>query len=144
MHNKQVTDKSYSAPNDNNAKKTIHTVGLVCIKNQKLLVVRSRNKETFYLPGGKIESGETAIAALIREIEEEIKITDLQDIERIFTIQDIAHGTNQKLVMECFQAKSNTAPKISAEIVEIKWVDINDINICAPAVIQVIKKVLKI
>ena len=44
------------------------------IKDKKLLLAFSKNKQCFYLPGGKIDTGETAKQALCREIGEELNI----------------------------------------------------------------------
>ena len=52
----------------------ILTAGLLLIQNRKLLLAFSNNKQCFYLPGGKIDDGETASGALCREIAEELNI----------------------------------------------------------------------
>ena len=52
----------------------ITVVGLVHVEAGRLLVVRSRNKKAFYLPGGKIEPGETPSDAVRREVREELGI----------------------------------------------------------------------
>ena len=51
------------------------TAGLLIIENRKLLLAYSRNKQCFYLPGGKIDTGETVAKALCREIAEEMNVT---------------------------------------------------------------------
>lgn len=50
------------------------TAGLIVIENNKLLLAYSKNKKAWYLPGGKIDSGENSLKALQREIEEELNI----------------------------------------------------------------------
>lgn len=50
------------------------TAGLVVVQDNKLLLTYSNNKKAWYLPGGKIDQGETAREALIREIREELNI----------------------------------------------------------------------
>ncbi len=46
----------------------------IIIQDRKLLVERSINKEHFIAPGGTMESGETPIQTLIRELKEEFQI----------------------------------------------------------------------
>ncbi len=48
----------------------IHKAGGVLIKDRHFLVTRAHGKNVFVAPDGKLEEGETAIAALIREMME--------------------------------------------------------------------------
>ncbi len=41
----------------------------------KILLVQVRNRESSYLPGGKIEEGESRVQALLREVKEELNLT---------------------------------------------------------------------
>ena len=52
----------------------IDKLALVYIRDGKMLMTRSRGKDKFYNPGGKRETGETNIQALIREIKEEMSV----------------------------------------------------------------------
>lgn len=47
----------------------------VLVHNNKILLTHSKKKKHMFLPGGHVEFGESARAALIREIEEETGIT---------------------------------------------------------------------
>lgn len=51
----------------------IKAAGII-IKNRKVLVERSKHKDYFVPPGGKLEAGETPVQALIRELKEELQI----------------------------------------------------------------------
>lgn len=52
----------------------IETVAYVHIKDNKILLVKSKGKDAFYMPGGKREPGEDDTAALIREVKEELAV----------------------------------------------------------------------
>jgi 8-oxo-dGTP pyrophosphatase MutT (NUDIX family) len=52
---------------------------LVALNNNSLLLVRVRDNQKWYLPGGKIEPNETAEQALIRELSEELNIQIIPD-----------------------------------------------------------------
>jgi len=51
----------------------IHKAAGIIIKGRRLLVERSKGKDVFVAPGGKLELGETAIRAVIRELKEEFQ-----------------------------------------------------------------------
>ena len=105
------------------------TVGLLMIQNRRLLLAYSRNKKCFYLPGGKIDEGETAAMALCREIAEEMNITIDQDELKYHThITAPAYGEEDGIIMEqdCFFLHRNVAPQASAEIGELKYFSLDD------------------
>ncbi|WP_081994452.1 DUF4031 domain-containing protein [Kocuria sp. ZOR0020] len=52
--------------------KVLPIVGMCFVRDGHLLTVRKRDTEMFMLVGGKIEDGETALAAGVREITEEV------------------------------------------------------------------------
>ena len=54
--------------------KALPTAGLVVVKGDKLLLAYSKNKKAWYLPGGKIDDGESSLETLQREIFEELNI----------------------------------------------------------------------
>jgi 8-oxo-dGTP pyrophosphatase MutT (NUDIX family) len=98
--------------------------GLIYIENKKLLLAFSKNKQCFYLPGGKIDEGETAAAALCREIAEELNIYLQEDELEFYThISALAYGEKVGVMMEqdCFLADKTEEPKASAEISELRY-----------------------
>ncbi|MGS4347457.1 NUDIX domain-containing protein [Myroides odoratus] len=77
------------------------TAGLVCVQGNQLLLAFSKNKQAWYLPGGKIDPGEHSQQALIREIEEELSLV-LQP-ERLTFLTHIvapAYGEKKNILMQ--------------------------------------------
>ncbi len=105
------------------------TAGLLIIQNRKLLLAYSRNKQCFYLPGGKIDESETAAKALCREIAEELNVTIGEHELKYHThIAAPAYGEENGIIMEqdCFFLHRNITPQASAEIGELKYFSLND------------------
>lgn len=95
------------------------TAGALIIRDRKLLLAFSNNKQCYYLPGGKIDAGETADEALCRELAEELSI-NVRPAELKFHshISAPAFGEPHGIIMEqdCFFIDKHIAPIASAEI----------------------------
>ena len=105
------------------------TAGVLIIENRKLLLAYSRNKQCFYLPGGKIDRGETAAKALCREIAEEMNVTVSEHELNYYThISAPAYGEENGIIMEqdCFWVDRHITPHPSAEIEELKYFSVNE------------------
>ena len=105
------------------------TAGLLIIQNRKLLLAYSRNKQCFYLPGGKIDEGETPAKALCREIAEEMNVTiDEHELKYHTHITAPAYGEENGIIMEqdCFFLYRSITPQASAEIGELKYFSLSD------------------
>ncbi|NVK75966.1 NUDIX hydrolase [Marinomonas sp. CT5] len=114
----------------------IRSVAWLHVENGKVLCVRTKGKDKFYIPGGKIDQGESAKAALIREIQEELGVSlDENSIVPATTIVAAAHGfsSDQKVEMQCFYAQYRGVIAKHSEIEEIRWVQDDFPLICAPA-----------
>ncbi|TWP49399.1 NUDIX domain-containing protein [Lentzea tibetensis] len=101
----------------------IKVVGLVHVLDGRLLVVRSRHKRAFYLPGGKIEPGETLEDALRREVREELGVglTNPRWLKR-YLAPAYGEGEGAMVDMTCFTADLDAEPVPSAEIAEMALV----------------------
>ena len=52
-----------------------YRVCAVIISNNRILAMHDERSPYFYLPGGRVQMGETAEHAIVREVEEELNIT---------------------------------------------------------------------
>ena len=97
--------------------------GLV-IQDRKALAERSFGKPAFVQPGGRIEPGETAEEALVRELKEEFDIdVDQNDLEPFGNFSAAAaNHPNQQVHMQVFMVKKWRGEiRPSSEVEEILW-----------------------
>ncbi|MDF2190080.1 NUDIX domain-containing protein [Paraflavitalea sp. CAU 1676] len=106
----------------------LQTVGLLIIRNRQLLLAFSNNKQCFYLPGGKVDAGETPQQALCREIAEELNI-QLTPADLVFYTHTTApaYGERTGIIMEqdCYFVNRPVEPVASAEIGKIAYFTID-------------------
>jgi len=106
----------------------IHKIGGILLKDKKLLVSRTRGKDFFVAPGGKVEKGETLEEALIRELEEELGITvDKNKLKKLETFYAPAAGEEENMLrMDVFIVEDWSGEiKPASEVEEIQWIDSN-------------------
>lgn len=109
----------------------IHKAAGIIIQDRALLVERSRGKEHFIAPGGKIEPGETPQQALVRELKEEFGITVMEhSLERFGTFNAAAAGRVETQVeMDVFIVNDYIGtPSPQSEVEEIRWVTSVDVG----------------
>jgi 8-oxo-dGTP pyrophosphatase MutT (NUDIX family) len=107
----------------------METVGLLVVRNRKLLLAFSNNKQCFYLPGGKKDKHETAEQALCREIAEELNVKlEEKNLKYQLHVSAPAYGEVDGTVMEqdCFFHDEFIQPVASAEIGELRFFSLQD------------------
>jgi 8-oxo-dGTP diphosphatase len=117
-------------------------VAAVIIKDDKVLMCRSRGNEHYYCPGGKLEQGESEIDAIIRECKEEISIDLIPEtIEKILCFEAEAYGFAEPriVVMNCYQFDYSGEISPSAEIDDVIWAGLDDMDKLAPAAQKLVK-----
>jgi len=101
----------------------INKIGLICIRNKKLLVVHKRDIYQYITVGGKTKPKETDIACLNREVKEEIgcKVKDLV----YFTTFDMILLNETKLHQKCYFGKIYGKINPNNEIDDYLWISRN-------------------
>lgn len=108
------------------APSVLHVVAYAVVEQQKLLTVRKKNTQKFMFPGGKFQPGESAEAAIYREVREELSCEidahTFQPLGEFVTIA--ANEANTQLVATVFQGGLLGTPTASSEIAELQWIPI--------------------
>jgi A/G-specific adenine glycosylase len=122
QHQIPIISKSRSLPEHHIA------VGIVC-KNSHLLITRRKPAGLlgglWEFPGGKVQEGETAEQACIREIKEEINLS----IEIIEFLTRIKHAyTHFKLIMDVFRCRYLSGDIVLQGPVDCRWITIDEIG----------------
>lgn len=118
----------------------IDKLAWLCIKEGRLLVARTKDKDLYYIPGGKREQGESDAEALVREIKEELSV-DLtpESIAYAETFSAQAHDKpeGEQVKVTCYYADYIGELKETSEIEELRWVSFSEKAKCS-AVTQLI------
>jgi 8-oxo-dGTP diphosphatase len=109
-------------------KADIHKAAGVIINNRKLLVSREVGKDFFVAPGGKLDAGETAEQALVRELYEEenivVKPEDLKLLDTFYAVAKGKEDAQTMLRMDVYMVgeyEGEITP--SGDIEEDRWID---------------------
>ncbi|UBH08336.1 NUDIX hydrolase [Macrococcus armenti] len=118
---------------------------LVHMKDGKLLLVKVRENEHYYLPGGKIEAGEDDRTSLERELREELSLQlDQEYMQYLYTVIGPAYPDTDKTVeLRCYRYDGDIGDiQMNSEITDVKYIDINEKEKLAPAVNKLIEEYL--
>jgi 8-oxo-dGTP pyrophosphatase MutT (NUDIX family) len=106
------------------------------VRGRRVLMVTARGRDVYYMPGGKIDAGETAAEAAAREAHEEVSLTlDPAGLDELFEVRTQAHGEpdGRMVHMAVFRAETDADPAPSAEVGALHWVTTADADRCPPA-----------
>lgn len=113
---------------------TIDKLAWIHIQDKRILCTRSKGKDTYYIPGGKREPGETDQEALLREIKEELDIHLHPETLAFFgQFEAQAHGRPQGTIvqMRCYTAAFAGVIRAASEIEEVVWFRYADREKCS-------------
>jgi 8-oxo-dGTP pyrophosphatase MutT (NUDIX family) len=107
---------------------TLGVRGMLFDSSGRVLLVRHTYTPGWYFPGGGVEKGETTVAALAREVEEEtgIKLTGPPQLIGIYANFEIFPGDHVAL-FRVHQWRQQDVPKPNAEIAEMAFFAPDDI-----------------
>lgn len=99
----------------------IVVAAVALVRDGHVLTVRKEGTSRFMLVGGKLEPGETAKEAALRETQEEVAIV-LSDAELLGEfVSEAANEPGHELRSTVFLAESEATPVASGEIAEVRW-----------------------
>ena len=115
--------------------KVIETANWILRDGENILSVRSHGRDRFYLPGGKIDPGETAREAIKREISEELGVDLIPGtLRELGTFAGQGHNQPDGSVvrMTCFTGHYSGTLAPASEIAELRWLSPRDRHLLAP------------
>ncbi|GAB2975383.1 NUDIX hydrolase [Frigoribacterium salinisoli] len=119
---------------------------LALVRDRRLLMVTARGRSLWYLPGGKVEPGETGAAAAVREAHEEVGVVvDPASVRALFTVVTQADGEPEGRLVEMtlFEGglvEGSPEPVPSAEVSALHWATTADLERCPPAGVATLER----
>ena len=113
----------------------IDKLAYIYLKDGKILTTLTRGKDTWYIPGGKRESGESDQQALIREVKEELSVDIKPDTIKPYGVFEAqAHGKAEGMVvrMTCYTAEFDGTLRPAAEIEKLDFFSYGQKGLSSP------------
>ncbi len=102
----------------------IDKIAFIYLKDQQILMALSKGNDTYYIPGGKREAGESDQETLIREVREELGVEIITEtIKHYGTFTAQAHGKAEGTIvkMTCYEARFLGKIIASSEIQDLAY-----------------------
>lgn len=112
----------------NHVRKSIHVAAAVIHENNRIFATArgyGEFKEQWEFPGGKLEPGESAEQAVVREIREELA-TEIRVEKKIETLE--YDYPEFHLIMDCFLCKRISGNLELLEAKESRWLDLKALD----------------
>lgn len=106
--------------------KHIVVAAVALVRDGHVLTVRKRGTERFMLVGGKLEPGESARDAALRETREEVGLRIESATLLGEFLSEAANEPGHSLHSTVFWVESDAEPVASAEIAEVRWTPLRD------------------
>ncbi|MEU8114954.1 NUDIX domain-containing protein [Micromonospora sp. NPDC048986] len=102
----------------------IQKVGAAIVRDGKVLVVRKKDQPSaeYYMPGGRMEEGETQRETLFREVREELCV-DIDYFEYVGSFEDRAVFEGTPIVIHAYLVTVVGVPTAANEVREYAWID---------------------
>lgn len=123
---------------------TFVVAAVAFVRDNHVLAVRKSGTHRFMLPGGKLEPGESAYDAAVREVSEEIGL-DIHDLELLgeFTA-DAANEPGHRVESTVYLAALSGEPAPTGEIAEVRWTDLaGEYDDLAPLLVDSVMPLLR-
>ncbi|MFA6105253.1 MAG: NUDIX hydrolase [Patescibacteria group bacterium] len=94
----------------------------------KILIMWAPDGKIWDLPGGHVDIPEQHLAALKRELKEELDLDEFPEPKPIYVYTNFKEVTGRYAIIACYQIKMNDPiKKLSNEHSEFKWVSKEDL-----------------